>query len=326
MGAAAVARAPQSEAAQPPHANGAHDRDFANCGLDARTNGALLAEHAVGAAGPPHTGGTHRRPHASGSHAATANGAPAQERAPAAAHTPAPAGWVEAHGQGPGTCITAEDMEWVGGDGAAGPGAGAEAGLEAGPPGPLPMLASACPGWVCYAEKTHGEYMLPYISTAKSPQARRRPGLCLHLPALQVRVGLRHVAWQGIAGNIVSDWLVQQAAYQGVALGGIPRHASATAWRPRLACVREAPAWPCLVWGDSTEARAQAVMGTVVKRHLAARLGLDPASIYHVAIMPCYDKKLEASRDDFNLPGALRGGPMRLTLSAHTMHSQALQV
>lgn len=36
--------------------------------------------------------------------------------------------------------------------------------------GPLPMLASACPGWVCYAEKTHGSYILPYISTTKSPQ------------------------------------------------------------------------------------------------------------------------------------------------------------
>ena len=33
------------------------------------------------------------------------------------------------------------------------------------------MLASVCPGWVCYAEKTHGSYVLPYISTAKSPQA-----------------------------------------------------------------------------------------------------------------------------------------------------------
>ena len=34
----------------------------------------------------------------------------------------------------------------------------------------LPMLASACPGWVCYAEKTHGEYVLPHISATKSPQ------------------------------------------------------------------------------------------------------------------------------------------------------------
>lgn len=32
------------------------------------------------------------------------------------------------------------------------------------------MLASSCPGWVCYAEKTHGDYVLPFISTAKSPQ------------------------------------------------------------------------------------------------------------------------------------------------------------
>ena len=34
---------------------------------------------------------------------------------------------------------------------------------------PLPMLASACPGWVCYAEKTHAE-MLPFISRSKSPR------------------------------------------------------------------------------------------------------------------------------------------------------------
>jgi iron only hydrogenase large subunit-like protein len=33
----------------------------------------------------------------------------------------------------------------------------------------LPMLASACPGWICYAEKTHAE-MLPFISKTKSPQ------------------------------------------------------------------------------------------------------------------------------------------------------------
>lgn len=33
----------------------------------------------------------------------------------------------------------------------------------------LPMLASACPGWVCYAEKTHSE-LLPFISRTKSPQ------------------------------------------------------------------------------------------------------------------------------------------------------------
>lgn len=33
----------------------------------------------------------------------------------------------------------------------------------------LPMLASACPGWICYAEKAHAE-MLPFIAQTKSPQ------------------------------------------------------------------------------------------------------------------------------------------------------------
>ena len=36
-------------------------------------------------------------------------------------------------------------------------------------PGQLPMLASACPGWICYAEKAHAE-MLSFISRTKSPQ------------------------------------------------------------------------------------------------------------------------------------------------------------
>ena len=44
-------------------------------------------------------------------------------------------------------------------------------------------------------------------------------------------------------------------------------------------------------------------MGKLVKGHLAQQWGIDPASIYHCAVMPCYDKKLEASREDFYLPG-----------------------
>ncbi|XP_014601924.1 PREDICTED: probable cytosolic Fe-S cluster assembly factor AGAP009023 isoform X1 [Polistes canadensis] len=76
----------------------------------------------------------------------------------------------------------------------------------------LPMLASSCPGWVCYAEKTHGNFILPYISITKSPQQ---------------------------------------------------------------------------------------IMGSLVKYHLAENMGLSPEEVYHVTVMPCYDKKLEASREDF---------------------------
>jgi iron only hydrogenase large subunit-like protein len=36
-------------------------------------------------------------------------------------------------------------------------------------PGPLPMLASACPGWVCYAEKAQGD-LLPLLSSVRSSQ------------------------------------------------------------------------------------------------------------------------------------------------------------
>lgn len=63
---------------------------------------------------------------------------------------------------------------------------------------------------MCYAEKTHGSYILPYISTTKSPQQ--------------------------IMGSLIKQWL---------------RH--------------------------KTENR----------------------SIYHISVMPCYDKKLEAAREDF---------------------------
>ncbi|KYN07468.1 PREDICTED: probable cytosolic Fe-S cluster assembly factor CPIJ010948 [Cyphomyrmex costatus] len=76
----------------------------------------------------------------------------------------------------------------------------------------LPMLSSSCPGWVCYAEKTHGNFILPYISVTKSPQQ---------------------------------------------------------------------------------------IMGSLVKYHLAEIMNLSPEQIYHVTVMPCYDKKLEASREDF---------------------------
>ncbi|KAJ1096091.1 hypothetical protein NDU88_001237 [Pleurodeles waltl] len=76
----------------------------------------------------------------------------------------------------------------------------------------LPMLASACPGWICYAEKTHGSFIIPYISTTKSPQQ---------------------------------------------------------------------------------------VMGSLVKDFFAKEKNLTPDQIYHATVMPCYDKKLEASRSDF---------------------------
>ncbi|KAG8625792.1 hypothetical protein KVT40_006193 [Elsinoe batatas] len=76
-----------------------------------------------------------------------------------------------------------------------------------------PILTSACPGWICYAEKTH-PHVLPHISKLKSPQA---------------------------------------------------------------------------------------IAGTLVKTILA-RKGIPPEKVFHVAVMPCFDKKLEASREEFTSP------------------------
>ena len=44
---------------------------------------------------------------------------------------------------------------------------------------------------------------------------------------------------------------------------------------------------------------AQQLMGSIVKTYLPRKLGLDPGRVSHITLMPCFDKKLEASRDDF---------------------------
>jgi iron only hydrogenase large subunit-like protein len=73
-----------------------------------------------------------------------------------------------------------------------------------------PILTSACPGWICYAEKTH-PYVLPHLSRMKSPQA---------------------------------------------------------------------------------------LAGTLLKSVLSQRYNVPPSQIWHLAVMPCFDKKLEASRSE----------------------------
>lgn len=88
--------------------------------------------------------------------------------------------------------------------------------------GKLPMLASACPGWVCYAEKAHGD-LLPLMSDVRSPMA--------------------------VMGGLVKGWWATQRKIKQV------------------------------VSVITTDSR--------------------PHDIYHVTVMPCYDKKLEASRSDF---------------------------
>lgn len=85
---------------------------------------------------------------------------------------------------------------------------GKEGAIDTTPKGPI--LTSACPGWICYAEKTH-PHVLPHLSRLKSPQA---------------------------------------------------------------------------------------LAGTLLKSVLSQRYNVPPSQIWHLAIMPCFDKKLEASRSE----------------------------
>lgn len=45
---------------------------------------------------------------------------------------------------------------------------------------------------------------------------------------------------------------------------------------------------------------AQQMTATIIKNHLAGKLGVKNATqVFHVSVAPCYDRKLEASRNDF---------------------------
>ncbi|KAL9055323.1 MAG: hypothetical protein Q9162_003630 [Coniocarpon cinnabarinum] len=98
-----------------------------------------------------------------------------------------------------------------------------------------PILASSCPGWICYAEKTH-PHVLPHLSRLKSPQG---------------------------------------------------------------------------------------LTGTLVKSVLARRYGIHPSQVWHVAVMPCFDKKLEASREELTntyWEGDCRGNMNGTRVDGQTKH------
>lgn len=45
------------------------------------------------------------------------------------------------------------------------------------------------------------------------------------------------------------------------------------------------------------------MMGSLVKRVFSRQLGMESHNIFHCTIMPCYDRKLEAAREELRLPG-----------------------
>ncbi|CAM9265642.1 unnamed protein product [Ectocarpus sp. 12 AP-2014] len=129
-------------------------------------------------------------------------------------------------------------------------------------PGELLVLTSACPGWVCYAEKTAPE-ALPFMSTVKSPQQM--------MGVLAKRVFPR--AWNQPYPSAATA----AAVTAGTAAGKVSR------------------------LRDSASNGATPAASTVANETLdqSAPPPVRPRGVFHVSIAQCYDKKLEASRKDF---------------------------
>ena len=84
----------------------------------------------------------------------------------------------------------------------------------------------------------------------------------------------------------------------------------------------ECPGWVC--YAEKTQGGAmlgllsqtrspQQIIGVYVKRILGPRIGAAPGDMYHAAVMPCYDKKLEAARGDFASANGVRDVDIVLT-------------
>jgi iron only hydrogenase large subunit-like protein len=70
----------------------------------------------------------------------------------------------------------------------------------------------------------------------------------------------------------------------------------------------ECPGWVCyaekVVKSDAINHMSkvkspQQILGNLLKEYAPAKLGLNREDIYHLSIQPCYDKKLEATRKEF---------------------------
>jgi len=71
---------------------------------------------------------------------------------------------------------------------------------------------------------------------------------------------------------------------------------------PGWVCYAEKTGDDSLLGHISTTKSSQQLMGNYIKTAYAQQRKLDPSTIYHASIAPCYDKKLEAVRDTISNP------------------------
>jgi len=119
--------------------------------------------------------------------------------------------------------------------------------------------------------------------------------------ALKTRLGVSHVLNASTLAHEISQ---TQVAHEFVA--------KFRANQPLPLISSSCPGWVCYAEKSQpavlpylcTAKSAQQVAGVIVKQALARRLGLRASEIYHAAVMPCPDKKLESARGEFASDGA----------------------
>jgi iron only hydrogenase large subunit-like protein len=143
-----------------------------------------------------------------------------------------------------------------------------------------------------------------------SPQSRASLAARFNLSLAETHQRISHVLKTKFAVNQVinATALAQDLSLLEVANEFVTKFQSHKESLPLLtsAC----PGWVCYVEKSqpamlahlSHVKSAQQISGALVKQILSTKLGLLPRQIYHAAVMPCPDKKLEAARVDFQSP------------------------
>ncbi|KFH06869.1 iron only hydrogenase large subunit, c-terminal domain-containing protein [Toxoplasma gondii MAS] len=180
--------------------------------------------------------------------------------------------------------------------------------------GLLPVLTSFCPGLVCYAEKSLHPSLLPYFSRVRSSQQIQ--GVLVKGLLCEVHNARSFFSRWRVAIPM-ANWFLSPMMKR-----TLSRYCHLTAGLSKQVCQQAAPSNTAKTGngdmhplaGDLPSSRVQTDLRVPAKVECLRRNEeLTPGDIFHVCVMPCFDKKLEAARPEF------RSTPM--ATAADCLHS-----
>jgi len=143
-----------------------------------------------------------------------------------------------------------------------------------------------------------------------SPQARSSLAHYYNMNDLQVHLSLMILFYKLGAKYFFDQSLGVDLAFLAAQTEFVERYKESQngdAKKLPLLC-SECPGWVCyaekivrdaIIPHMSTVKSPQQIMGNLIKDIFSEKLGMKKEDIYHISIQPCYDKKLEASRREF---------------------------